>query len=821
MTGQASEDQHVRDDPPDQLDSRVQTPKDDVELQVVEKVSEFIRNDYPNKYGTLNELEFHKKPLKTFFTALDLKPEYHCSEQCTEDYMYKIFDGWEGSRKPTRILLHGGPGIGKTTLCQKYVYDWANPDIVNTHPFDQFKVVVFLKLYDVRGTLEEILTKQVFGKRLSAEERQQFFSYMMKHPEVFLFILDGVNECNLDLVPEIKDLLEDKSYKGVYLIATSRPALTTSWIQLCNNFHMLFCVKGYSDEKVLEFIANYFKGDQSKVSTLTEHIRTSSNLMHLGRIPLLTPIICELWQPSKPMPALPALTTMTKLLNSYSIVVARSFCLKNSIDWNCPIEKKKIEDCLDNLGKLALKGVLTNSMQYMQSELKDCGVDSKSSELGFLSARPELYSFLSDEAGFHSFAHKSIQEFLAARWLVKNWTSEAAVQAITKMLQDEEIDRFHSILVFIAGLLSSSNKQNVDPLVQFIQRLATSSSDGSFLENCSYGYRMQLLLESFYEAWKENDTSQKSSPIAQGILSLIHSTELFTRSITPGGFPLHMGFAEVQGLCFIVTSMKSRLSTLNLSGILIQKREAKILAEKCLQGNSSVTSVRFSNCCLCPEAVEVICHALKSMSKLEKVDLSCCNLSSKGLKAVAHLLKYSKGSIKTLQLGDTCHASQVQRGRGASPGQLSEVRSRIKELCVFQEQFKLSPPSVDAIQELICTIEEEACDLEEISLFCCHVGDLIGKWLQAFRTKSSLREIRLHLKHLDTNLSQDLNMLVSNMPLLNRLCVKLEDATLTSMDYMKYIDLLQGDTNGKIKLRLIDYTHSTQSWSNVMTVGLQ
>lgn len=681
-------------------------------------------------YGTINQYPWvvQKKPLKKFFTALNLKPEYYSCEQSCGDLMYNIFDGWEGSASPTRVLLFGSPGTGKTTLCQKYVYDWANSGLKARPPFDQFKVVVFLKLNDLKGTLEEIMEGQVFCNRLTPEERQMFFSYMREHPEVFLFILDGINECNLDELPDIKNFLEDKSYKGVFLIATSRPELTSSWMDLYNHFHAHFRVKGYSNVKVLEFIGSYLK-ENEEAQKLREHIQASSNLMKLGKIPLLTPIICELWKESHKLPTLP---TMTKLLNYFVIVVVRLFCFKKKIEWN----SESCQHSLDCLGKLALDGVMRNSMQYTLHELQQHGVD-QTLELGFLGAKPQFSNPIKDK-GFHCFAHKSIQEFLATKWLVKNWSSTMPREVAT-MLEDVNIAKFHSILVFIAGLLS--NEPDKSLLSEFIQRLSTSSCQESFLEKGHYCYRMQILLECCYEAWQEESGKcLKSSVVTEVIQNQIEGINLFTKVITPGAFPPIMSSAELEGLSLIITTMK--LSTLDMSGILLQENKARILADKCLKNNCFLKCVKFSNCCLSPHAVETICLALESMPKLEIVDLSRCNLSDKGLTAVAHLLENSKSTIRTLQLGDYCDRRRVQQVKDPLPGQHCGVQMQIKELSAFQEQCTLLPPSDCTIQDLIHAIEEETCELQEISLLCCHIGNMIKNWLNAFDKKDSLRKIR-------------------------------------------------------------------------------
>ena len=39
--------------------------------------------------------------------------------------MFNIFNPHEECRRPRTVLIEGKPGMGKTTYCQKLVYDWA------------------------------------------------------------------------------------------------------------------------------------------------------------------------------------------------------------------------------------------------------------------------------------------------------------------------------------------------------------------------------------------------------------------------------------------------------------------------------------------------------------------------------------------------------------------------------------------------------------------------------------------------------------------------------------------------------------------------
>ena len=323
---------------------------------MIKKVSKFIQDDYLNKYRLVsrNPVKTHKTSLQDIIVKRDL--QHLDSEEEDGDFMYKIFGGNGDGHSPSRVLIVGKAFTGKSILCQKYAYDWAKPDFHPPEPFNQFKIVVWLKLCEVEGTLDEILEQEVFRGRLTEVEKARFFSYMKKHPNQFLFLLDGVSECDLDKLTDIQNFLLDKNFGGVYLIATVRPHQDR---KLNDAFHSRYCIPGYNKDNIFEYISKFFRKDTKKGEELKEHLENNVNYIELAENPLLTLVLCEVWDEQSELP------TITRFLDRYADVVLEWF--ENKRKFGEGITSQNILSSLENLaGSYLYK---EEKSQFSQDEL--------------------------------------------------------------------------------------------------------------------------------------------------------------------------------------------------------------------------------------------------------------------------------------------------------------------------------------------------------------------------------------------------------------------------------------------------------------------
>ncbi|XP_059816724.1 NACHT, LRR and PYD domains-containing protein 12-like [Hypanus sabinus] len=168
------------------------------------------------------------------------------------------------SKSGSSAAVAGIPGIGKTTMVQKIVYDWATGKI-----YQQFQFVFSFKFRDLnsincRINLKELILDQYpyFGNILRE---------VWKNPEGLLFIFDGMDEFNYKIVntdsrrntepqstctdPEFKckvsdivySLIQGKLLPGCSVLVTTRPTA----LHLLEKAEISVCAEilGFSSEE--------------------------------------------------------------------------------------------------------------------------------------------------------------------------------------------------------------------------------------------------------------------------------------------------------------------------------------------------------------------------------------------------------------------------------------------------------------------------------------------------------------------------------------------------------------------------------------------
>ena len=370
---------------------------------------------------------------------------------------------------PKSVLVTGKAGIGKTLYCQNLIRDWADnklfqPQSNRNVPDFKFAYLLTFRqlslLRDKHVTLREILNlSSVLDEHSNIDD--SLFEYIVDHSENVLIILDGFDEYSKQnfIVSDSDDrypnsakekmpvaalcakLIKGKILKDSVVMMTSRPE---EYDQVKGKipFDRYVEITGFSEEQVKKYIEKYFKENEVMKNAVMDHITKNDNLVSFAHIPVLCFLMCSYFEyiltESMNTDALPV-----SMGDIYSEVI-NMFLRKHSRTKGALSEKT-----LDKLSKFAAH--LLRKEKYLFSVVDDMKrFSSKEVESlkasGLLHCSPPFRKSFSETTKYFCFTHLTLQEYLAARWFVKQREIPSYPENASGM-----------VLQFMSGILSKQN----------------------------------------------------------------------------------------------------------------------------------------------------------------------------------------------------------------------------------------------------------------------------------------------------------------------------------------------------------------------------
>ncbi|XP_034530931.1 NLR family CARD domain-containing protein 3-like [Notolabrus celidotus] len=346
-----------------------------------------------------------------------------------------IFRALPGQQEPIRVVLTNGvAGIGKTFSVQKFTLDWAegleNQDLSlvvllsfrELNLFRDERYSLLQLLHDFHPTLQKVSAETLAVCKL-------------------VFILDGLDESKLSLdfnnTQAVSDVTQSSSINllltnliqgnllpSALIWITSRPAAANQIPP--SHVDRVTEVRGFSDAQKEEYFRRRFS-DEDLSSRIISHIKTSRSLHIMCQIPVfcwITATVLEHMMSTEQRGELPK--TLTDMY-SYFLLVQTKRKRKKYAEGpeTSPQELMEADrEVLLKLGRLAFEHLEEGNIMFYQEDLECCGLDVTEA-LVYSGLCAEIFKreCVIFQKTVYYFVHLSVQEFLAAVYMINCFTS--------------------------------------------------------------------------------------------------------------------------------------------------------------------------------------------------------------------------------------------------------------------------------------------------------------------------------------------------------------------------------------------------------------
>ena len=634
---------------------------------------------------------------------LEQLKEYHkANENLRPTRPGDIFDA-----EKQKILVVGRPGIGKTMFSTKILRDWASDNLISETQKSQIDInvafLIKLRMFNSINkalNLRDLLDHSEYSTALS----EDIWNYILHNPEQVLVIFYGFDEysgrtkINEDDVPYrnseeermpvhllLKKIVSGKILTGATVLTTTRPNAVSCIRSL--DFDKTVEILGFTTEQVEDYVQKFTrKGD--KAETIKQHITSNLNLLAFCYIPVNCYIICscllELLGNTTGFTSLP-----TRLTQIYSIAIKMFYFSYDDNQYRHdkaegqPFILKRfkelssdVQDVFARLGKIAFDGIKEGKLIFESREVNDLESNGLFHRLPDTRDRP-----LAEPRPQYCFLHLTIQEFLAAKYLVDTYSSEDLQKFVSDHIQD---GAWKVVMQFVAGLLAEKEGHSTDIFSDLLPS------------------------ETFTEKVK---------------IKMSEDSEERTKTRTWWPTPEHRS---------LVVTLFNCMYENNASDREVQKKLVKI----------GCNALDFRRCNLSPLDCLALVHALKSVEGILDFDLTDNNLQSLGCIEIAKLLPGNQRNqgfcaLKRLNLSSN---RITDKGVKHLSTALTHTNCKLNSLNLLGNKI-----TVEAVKHLSTALTHTNCKLNSLNLGFNKITDEAVKHLSTALTHTNCKLNSLNL----------------------------------------------------------------------------
>ncbi len=362
--------------------------------------------------------------------------------------------------------------MGKTTYCQKLVYDWATGKQEEEDCFPRFETVLLLRCRDMKSDLWDAIDDQLLPRDVTEDVKEKFFNFIRDNQSDVLLVLDGLDEVPAKKLPMFSEIIQGRVLPKSHLVATARHEAGKKVRIQCET---LLEIKGFTEDDAEKFIVKYFKNMENLRKELLLKLKHDTNLKTVAVNPLnvaLLCLVCEERQGAFP-------DNKSQLFLEMVQCILRRYRKKEGLPESVYDLIEVYKTQLKHLGRIALKGLQEDELDFEESKLANHSSDLP--RFGFLSVSPggsKLRPCLR-----YSFLHKRFQEWFAAFYLCCQLVEgEISPDKLMDDLDDNDHDlqNLREVYFFVFGILAGRDEELAVALIKSMAKRATNEDEWLF-----------------------------------------------------------------------------------------------------------------------------------------------------------------------------------------------------------------------------------------------------------------------------------------------------------------------------------------------------
>ena len=247
--------------------------------------------------------------------------------------------------EPTKLLIYGRAGIGKTTLVHRIAYKWAHGDLWK----DKFNTVIWVPLRNLTHDWQSALPKKV---RDNDSFLTQFIYYCCckgVNPKLAGKIINGIeyslaNDKTLLMLDGYDEVASIHRFENAVtflvieaalnlqkakIILTSRPNSVSKDLQ--KKFDRQLENIGLTDSNITKFITKFYQSNNGQIDQLLKFIATRKTVASMAHIPINLMLLCIIWNNAKEELEKRAEITLTYLYGKVVDYLMRRYLEKNNL----------------------------------------------------------------------------------------------------------------------------------------------------------------------------------------------------------------------------------------------------------------------------------------------------------------------------------------------------------------------------------------------------------------------------------------------------------------------------------------------------------